>query len=471
MGQIKFPLSSAPGPRPQESGGRLINAFVERAPIGAASDTIIRRSPGLRRVALAQGLQHTRGFLDCAGTQLLWILNDRVVVVNSSFVVTDLGKLTGIKPVTTARNNALPPNNLVVTEEGCFNLFTVGAPTPFVGGDMPGNPTSVCELDGYFIWTFQSGYVYASDLNSVTVNPLSFNVEQGLIARRAVRYAGRLFVFGDKWTGLYRNAGTVPFPFARETTIAKGIVGTHAIAGWEAGWSNALIWAGDDFVVYQLNGYNPVPISTDDVSRDIQKAILAGRRDFIEAFVYMYNNNAFWVLQCHDLWTWEYNLSTGAWNERKSFQMVNWRGNRGVRMFDRWLTGGDQGELFEVSGTYFREALDPLIWHVESGVMSGFPQRTVIPNASFYITSAVGDFALEAKPRVAISWSLDGGHNWGRPVLRSLGAPGESRFYPSVRSSGLSRGHGVRYRLVVSDPVHVGLVGGMIDPQPRGVVG
>lgn len=470
MPNIVFPISSAPGPRPQESGGRLINAFVEKAPEGAADKIIIRRSPGLLKMAIAEGFEHTRGFLDAGGT-LIWILNDRVFSVTSDFVATNLGELLGDKPVTTARNNALVPQNVVVTEEGCFNLPLGGPPTPFADTDLPENPTSVCDFEGYFIWSFLSGHVYASELNSVDVSSLSFNIEQGNEVRRVVRFAGRVFAMGDKWTGVYKNAGTIPFPLAREVTIPRGIIGTHAVSGWEAGWANELIWAGDDFVVYRLVGYKPMPVSTDDVSRDIQRAVLAGRTDFIEAFCYMYNNNAFWVLQCHDLWTWELNISTGAWNERKSFLQENWRANRCVRIFNRWLTGGDAGELFEISGDYFLEDQDPLVWMVESGVVQGFPQRMHIPNASFNITAGVGDFALNAEPRVAISWSLDGGHSWGNPVLRSLGGPGKTKFYPSIRNSGLSRGHGVRYRLMVSDPVHVGLTGGVIDPQPRGVVG
>lgn len=468
MPNINWPLSSAPGPRPQESGGRLINAFAEKAPVGAPSDIIYRRSPGLAPITAAPGFLQTRGFLDCGGNILLWVLNDRVFAVADDFTLTDLGELIGDEPVTVARNNALTPQNVAVTENGAFNLFTGSAPTAFADVDLPASPTSVADFEGYFIFSFASGHIYASDLNSVAINALSFNVEQGLNVRRVVRFAGRLFALGDKWTGVYRNAGTSPFPLAREVTIPRGIIGTHCVAGWESGWANELIFAGDDFVVYKLDGYKPIPISTDDVSRDIQRGILAGRRDFMEAFVYMYNNNAFFVLHCHDLWTWEYNLSSGAWNERKSFQMVNWRANRSVRMFDRWLTGGDEGELFEISGTYFLEGIDPLVMRVESGVMSGFPARMVIPNASFHMTAGVGDFSLDHDPQVAISWSLDGGHSWGDPVLRRLGGPGESKHYPSIRNTGLSRGHGVRFRLDVSDPVHVGLSGGVIhEPQKR----
>ena len=469
---IIFPTSSSPGTRPQESAGRLINAFIEKTLTGAPSTVIHRRSPGLPRLAITNVSLHTRGFLD-VGSLCIWILDDKVLTFDNAFALNEVGDLSGIEPVTTARNNATPAKqNVVVTELGCFNLFDNAAPTAFAGGILPGSPTSVCDFEGYFIWSFGSGQVWASDLNSVNVNALSFNTEQGLLGRRVVRYAGRLYYFGDKWTAVYRNAGTIPFPLAREVTIPRGIVGTHAVAGWETGWANTLLWAGDDFVVYKLDGYTPVPVSTDDVSRDLQRVVLAGKRNFIEAFVYMYGKNAFWVLNCHDDFTWEYNITTNEWNERKSYNHPNWKGMKSVRIFDRWIIGDEySGELYQISGTYFLEGVEPLIWQVESGVMSGFPYGIVIPRASFHITAGVGTFLTVADPKVEISWSLDGGYSYGDPVLRSLGGPGRTRSHPYVLSCGLSKGQGIRFRLRVSDQVHVGLNGGVIDTEPRGYSG
>ena len=166
---IIFPPSSAPGQRPQESAGRLINAFAEKTPVGAPSQVIHRRSPGLLRVAESVDKIHTRGFLDI-GTEVLWILNERVLKINSAFTVSDVGALSGTEPVTVARNNAVTPNNVVVTDTGCFNLFSGSAPTSFADADLPGSPTSVCDYNGYFVWSFADGRIFASDLNSVSVS-------------------------------------------------------------------------------------------------------------------------------------------------------------------------------------------------------------------------------------------------------------------------------------------------------------
>lgn len=469
---IKFPQTSSPGIRPQESAGRLINAFSEKAIDGSPSNFNIRRSPGLTRVATAPSSRvHTRGFQD-NGTNALWIMNSRVLKIDSAFAITDIGSLSGTDFVTTARNNAATPDMVVVTSTGAFNLFSASAPTAFADSDLPGSPTSVCDFDGYFVFSYADGRIFASDLNAVTVNALSFNTEQGLNVRRVVRYGGRLFALGDKWTGVYADAGTSPFPFQREVTIPRGIIGTHAIAGWEAGWANDLIFVGDDFVVYQLQGYTPTPISTPDVSRDIQSAVLAGDRNTIVCYVYMFERNPFWVVTCKDLFTWEYNVSSGQWNERRSYLRECWKGLKSLRFSDQWLIGDDTtGELYVIDGDYFKEGTEFLIWEVESGAVASFPSGILVGRASFHITTGVGVLPFEADPKVEISWSLDGGHTFLEPVIRRLGGAGDTKSHPYVINCGLTRAQGIRFKLRVSDSVHVNLFGGLIEAEQRAFAG
>jgi hypothetical protein len=66
-----------------------------------------------------------------------------------------------------------------------------------------------------------------------------------------------------------------------------------------------------------------------------------------------------------------------------------------------------------------------------------------------------------------ISWSLDGGYTWGNEVTRPLGAQGVAGILVSVARIGMSKGKGVRFRLRVSDPVHIGFCGGTIPAIAR----
>lgn len=468
--EIPFPTSSSRGLKPQEGGGRLINAYAEKAPAGAPSKIIWKRSPGLRQIAETADHVHCRGFLDCGGTTVIVIFNERAYSLMQSggvFVLTNLGALAGTLPVTMARNNNGTPQNVAVTENGVFNLFTGSAPTAFADLDLP-VANSVSFLDGYFLFTIGDGRIFASDLNSVSVASNSFATEQGLQLRRGVVYAGRFYAFGDKWTGIYKNAGTSPFPLSREVQMPRGIVGTHAIAGWEQGWSNELMWIGDDFVPYRTTSYKEVAQPYDDVSRDVQAAVLAGDGNLLEAHVYMHGSNAFWTLTYPGHWTWEFNLTTGEWNERESYGEEDWRARRSIKAFDRWIVGDNEtGKLAEVSGTEYREYGDPLIFHAESGVVANFPARIVIPRVDFQMTAAVGSSASVTDPQVQIDWSLDGGYSYGNPVLRRLGAEGEAGIHPYITRCGMTKGQGARFRVRVSDPVHVALAGGKMAAEVR----
>ena len=81
---------------------------------------------------------------------------------------------------------------------------------------------------------------------------------------------------------------------------------------------------------------------------------------------------AFWALTSPSEWTWEYNLTTGLWNERASYQRNDWRARSTIRAFDLWLCGdAATGDLFEVAAGLGSERGEPLVYTLFSGVLSG----------------------------------------------------------------------------------------------------
>jgi hypothetical protein len=472
MTAIVFPTSSAPGARPQEGAGRLINGYAVKTEQGARSPILWKRSAGLRQILNITGHAHCRGFI-FVGTTLLAVLDERVYAVTLAggvFSVANLGELAGTDPVTIARNNAATPNIIAVCQAGTFNLFVDAAPTAFADGDLPAL-NSVAGMNGYIIGTTGSGEIWASELNSVAVESDAFTAAQmkpdGL--RRGVAFRGEFFAMGDNSIQVYDETGDSPFPLRYKTTIPRGICGTLAVAGFEDGWANELIWVGEDNVVYQLAGYTPQPVSNDDVSRAIASA---ADRTLIEAYVYMDGRNAFWGITSPGEWTWELNLSTGAWNERRSYQRADWRARFSVKAFDRWIVGDDaSGKLFAIDESYRREDGDPLIWIIESGSNAAFPARVVIPRIDLDFTAAVGrapgEDAIETDPVVMIAWSLDGGYTWGNEVRRALGRQGQGGARVTVTPVGQTQAKGVRFRLRISDPVHVGFMGGAMPASVR----
>lgn len=468
MVAVPFPVSSAPGAHPQEGAGRLINAYAVRTPQGSRAPMKWPRSPGLHALVADVGYAHYRGFIEVNGA-ILAVLRNRVVSIARSgnvFAVTDLGALAGGGLVTLAKNNAATPHIVAVTENGCFNLFPNMAPTDFADPDLP-QPNSVSVLKGYFIWTIADGRIFASDLNAVAVNSLSYTTAQGRSdgLLRGVAHRGEFFAFGTSSCEVYREAGLTPFPLEFVTMIPRGLAGPHAVAGWEEGWSNELVWAADDDVVYQLEGYSPVPVSNEDVSRAIAAT---PDKSVLGASVYMSAGNAFWALTRPGFWTWELNITTKCWNERRSYARPCWRVGRTVKAFSTWLAGDrDSGALFEISADAYREGEDPLVFEVESGAIAVVPKRLQVPRLDVDMTAAVGqaegEEPIETEPRAEIVWSHDGGYRFGLPVQRPIGGEGESQRTVSVNRLGACTPKGFKIRLRVSDPVPVTLFGAEIS--------
>lgn len=471
MADIAWPLSSRPGPSAEEGAGRLINAFVEELGAGGRSPVSIRRVPGLAPFC-DLGRRGPRGAL-AVGETLLVACRDRLCAVSSDGTATDLGALPGSGRVTLARNNRSPvPQIIAVTEYGTYDVAIDRAPVPLsIPATLPA-PNALDFLFGFFFFTCGDGTAYASGLNGETFSTLDYTKEQGRSAglMRAIAFRSELFLFGPSEIGIYGGpAQANGFPLSRLTGIPRGLIGPRAVAGAEQGWSNELIWVGDDSVVYKLAGYQPTRISTHDVERDIAAAAKVDRTA-IEASVHMLAGHAFWVVSMPGR-TWVHDLTTGQWHERASGEDARWLGTLGVKAFGRWLVGDRAGTaLLEVREDAFDEAGAPLRMRVESLPGEQFPQRLHVPRADFDMVVGQGRATGAVNvvdPSVLISWSDDGGETWSNPLRRSLGALGRSRTRVSLLRTGLTGAQGRSWRIDVSDPVYVALVGGAMAIEAR----
>ena len=462
-------MISSTGAKFQENGGRLVNAIPETLADGARNRVVIKRAPGLNLVADAQRA-NCRGML-AVGGQTLVAFTNRLVVMQPSgtgpFAVTDLGAFDGDVPVTMAKNNKTPnPDIVAVSENGGFILSTSGPPVSYTDPDL-GSPNSVCFGDGYFFFTYGDGTVIASGLNTTDVDPVDYATAEAKsdVLLRGVFFRQELFLMGSASIEVWQNtANETGFPFSRSTVIPRGLIGQWAVAGWEDGWANTLIWVGDDKIVYRMNGYSPERISTFDIERAIEAVAAAGNASTIKASVFMADGHAYWAVKS-DQWTWVYDLTMGSLHERESYQRQTWRAQFSVTNYGIWLVGDDTtGAVYKVQGNYYREGNTAFVWEVTSGQMADFPLGVSCPRTDFDFVVAVGDDTGEAPvqtaPVVEISWSDDGGVVFNGRLLRSLGGMGKYGSRVTVLRTGLTGPQGRQWQLRVSDPVYVGLIGG-----------
>jgi hypothetical protein len=475
---------------PQEGAGRLLNCFAE--PLGDGR-VVWARCPGLTQFATSTQTGFCGGLLVAGTLYTAW--DGHVAIFNSSGSET---VLTGGPATTTskgfwARNNNPTPDIVFVDPDN--HVYTVAlTPTPpetlqvglFVDADVAA-ANSVCFQHGYFFFTIGDGTIWASDLNSVNVNGFSFTVAEAKPdgALRAIPWQDQLYVFGPSSIEIYQDTANTPpaFPYSLVNSMSTGLAGRYAVAGHEDGFGGkGLIWVADDNTVVILNGYQPNKVSPPELDRLIEAVT---DKNTLEACVYISGGHPKWVLSC-DAWTWEFDLNTQKWNERASYEIARWRGTQAVYAFGQWIVGDTISDSDSVSGSKLlavdnmahTEDGDPLLYRIESGPVQSlgkghpvFPNRTVVPRADFQFATgtgiATGPDPIATQPRVRISWSDNGGVHWGNPLHRELGVQGRGEQRVTVTRTGMAGPGGRRWRLDVTDPVHVGLMGGDQATQLR----
>jgi len=468
---VPFPLSTAPGSRPQESAGRILNAYVEPLTDGAPSGRKYVRAPGLRNFGTTSRSGY-RGSIEIAGILYSAFNGQMEKHTSVGGASTNVGALNGTKKGFFARNNAVTPDQVFCDPDGNIAVFTSSSVTnSYPDPDLPA-VNSVCSIDGYLVFTTGNGRAYATDLNSTSVNALSFGTAEskpdGLV--RCIPYAGQLWLFGGFTTEVWADVGTIPFPFQRSVVIPRGLAGPYCIAGQEDAFGRALVWIGDDSAVYQLNGYTPDKISSPDID-----ALIEAVTDKTQLEVSVYISRGHGMVQISSTtWTWVLDLNTSKWSERNSYGLTRSRIIGGINAFgSKWLCGDSQtGNIQEITSAVFSEVLSPFRMRLESGAVEKFPTGARIGRADFSFVTGVGQASgtdpIQTNPTVEISWSDDGGQTWSAPIQRKLGRQSETRDLVSlVACTGRSSWNGRRWRIDVADPVYVGFLGATQAEDPR----
>jgi hypothetical protein len=487
MVAIPFPLSTSPGQKPQEGMGRLINAYTE----ARGDDVVWHRAPGLRILGSATAAaawvswsfpfeewflerEDTAAGLDgefrggvVVGSTLYAAFGEVVYTVDDSGAFTALsGTLPGTGKVFFARNNNATPEVVMVADSVAYYI-TGGAVAAYPDGDV-GSPQCVCFHDSYFMFGYGTGKVQASGVNTTAINALDFTSAEtnpdGVI--QTWSYRGLLYAAGTSTIEVFGPpVNPVAFPLTRQNyNITPGLISSFCVAGFDAEFGNNPIYCASDNTVRQLNGYSPDKISPPEL--DALIAAVADKSE-LEALCYISKGHAFWQLSS-STWTWVYNCNNQKWHERVSDGITRSRMSISVYAFGIWLVGDtESNNILEVDGALATEVDEPILFRVESAPAKDFPNRIRVNRADFDFTVGIGDATgldpIETDPTILVSWSDDGGKNWTTPWYRKLGEQGETQQRITVLNTGLSGPMGRRWRLDISDPIHVGLMGGSMD--------
>ena len=456
---------------------RLVNLFPEIIPEGGKEPAFLQRAPGLKFLQTV-GTGPVRGlwaFSNDATTAFV-VSGTELYKINTSYVATKLGNVSGTGPVSIADNGTqvfIACNGPSYIYNNTTNVFA-----QITDPDFPGAVT-VSYLDGYFLFNEpNSQRIWVTSLlDGLSVDPLDFASAEGSpdgVAGLIVDHR-EAWVFGTNSIEVWYDAGNADFPLQRIQGAFNeiGCIAPYSIAKLD----NGLFWLGADArgrgIVYRANGYTGQRVSTHAVEWQIQQ--YADMSDAI-AYTYQQDGHAFYVLIFPSAnTTWVYDVSTQAWHERAGFvngAFTRHRSNCQMSFNNEIILGDfENGNIYAFDLEVYADNGQIQKWlRTWRALPTGQNnlKRTAQHSLQLDCESGVGlNLGQGSDPEVMLRWSDDGGHTWSNEHWAKIGKIGQ--FYRRVfwRRLGMTLKLRDRvYELSATDPVKIAIVGAELLLSP-----
>lgn len=322
--------------------------------------------------------------------------------------------------------------------------------------------STVDYLDGYFVFnrtgTTECFYSNINDITFPTLNTFKKVSSSDNVVGVKVN-VGQIYLFGEKNTEVWWNAGGSITPFARVSGkyIPFGCVAPQTIQNL----NGTVLWLGRSAegagVVYMLQNDAATRVSTHAIEYSIQQA----GSDLSGAWAYtqQIDGHMFYVLQIPGLdKTWVFDALRPAWHARQTLRNgVPSRDRAGHHMFfnGEHIVGDDtDGKLFRLSFDSFTDGEFPLARvrqtpHVASNLDRVFYHLLEV-DFRFGVGKSVG---YGSDPVAILNISDDGGLTFGPDIPASIGKIGDYLVRAQWWALGMSTDR--VFRVTVSDPVKV----------------
>lgn len=415
MDKIAPSLQSSIGRSKAWGGARLVNAFAEVGEGDKRERFAVMAIPGLVEFC-SIGADAIRGSV-VLNNVLYVVAGSTLYSVNSAGIETALGTVAGDKPVKmVASDTEIAIHGGVNEDTGyVFSGGTVHTAIPNLG-----QVSDVAYIDGYFVWTlFESEqFIISGNGDGLTYDPLDVASVEGAPGKLVSVINDHRELHLPKTTTweIWYNSGDVDFPFERQGNafIERGCIDRNSIVKID----NSLHFVGDDRIVYRLSGYDPIRISTHAIETKIAAA------SWFRGFTYTEEGHKHYVLNT-DVGTFSYDMATGLWHERISYQKDYYRVANAARVYDKTIMGDAfTGKLYYPSLDAHTENGDVIPVQIDLPTIEGNRRFLTMYCLEAYVESGVGN-AQDSDPQMIMQYSKDGGRTFGIEQWRPLGAVGE----------------------------------------------
>lgn len=453
LGKHFYELKSKP-----LSAQRAVNLYFEPATEGAKTDGALYSTPGLTTFA-SVGDGPIYG-MRAMGGLLYAVSGNNVYTIDQFGGATNLGSMGTVSDVTIMSDDGTYV--IIVLESGAAYLATSSSLVQITDGDFP-SVSSVTVLDTYAIFTKLNTTQYVI---SAVGDPTAYDALDIASAEsspdllvRAFAFNDELWLFGEVSTEIHYNSASGDFPFiARQnSTIQRGCAAKRSVAQED----NTIFWLGEDRTVYRANGYTPQRISTHAIEQRLQGYTTI---EDAEAFVYTQDGHKFYCLTFPtELETWVYDIATGLWHQRQSFDEGRWRATSHAFVYDKNLVGDfETGDIYELSLSVYTDNGTPIERITTLPINFDNDKRVMFASLKIDFDSGVGALSGQgSEPLAIMRYSDDGGRTWSSERYKKMGALGVYETQAVWRRLGMARQR--VFEIKVTDPVEVNITGAYIN--------
>jgi len=449
MRALKPALQYSEGRSKPWSGSKLVNCFAEKGDGDQAADFAVMAVPGLDPFSEV-GTGPIRG-AHKMGALLYVVSGDGLWSVSEAGTISHLGVVAGNEPVRMDDNGT----QLAICAAPRGYVLSGGVLT--IPPDLP-EVSDVAYIDSYMVWTIADSdqCIYSAINDALSYDWLDIFTAEGSPdgLKGLVNSHRELHLFGAETVEIFYNAGGSDNVFERQGNafIERGCFDRDSIIKID----NSLHFLGDDRIVYRLDGYSPVRISTHAIEFRIAKAAWA------RAFTYTQEGHKFYVLNT-DAGCFAYDMATGAWHERRSNGHSNYRVGRAVEAWGKTVMGDAYvGKLYTPDLDRYSEDGEMISMEISLPDLEASRERVTMYAFEVYCETGVGlNDGQGADPQIMLRYSDTGGRTWSNELWRSLGVIGDYRARAIWRSLGQFRTRQIK--LTITDPVRRFVMGYFAD--------
>lgn len=444
------------------SSQRLLNLFGEAQPQDAKAPFVLYGTHGLK--LFTQGIYDLVGDVVIRGMAeflnvLYVVAGDKLYSVTSLGIVTSLGTIAGTSRVSIDAN----VNQLVIVNGTQGYVYTTGGGLVQITDPDFLAASSVAFLDQFMLFNqVNTGNFFISDISDA----LSYDALQIANAEAKPDILLSIFVsqrqawlMGEKTVEIWANTGG-SFPFSRQFVIEKGCGAAQSVASID----NAVVWLGNDRIVYAAAGGEETRISTHGMEADLATYSIVS-----DAFAFAFTDEGhifYWLTFPSAGKTWVFDASTGLWHERSYFSNgihTRHRANAFANVYGKNLVGDYQnGKIYELDLNTYTDNGDTIQRVAVTPPIHGEGRAFFTKHLEVDFEGGVGLVSGQGVDPVAMMrYSDDGGFTWSVTSSKPIGVVGGYRN----RSFWGRLGRSVErtYEVTISDPIKIVAMGATTD--------